>query len=245
MIVTICGHRPPKVGGYTIPNPVYDSIVEKLDRRLMLANPDMVFTGMSLGVEQWAADLCILNDIPFTACIPFHGYDGRWPHSSRVQYNRLLKKAANVVVVTDTNEYSPKHLTSRNRYMATRSDEVWAVWNGSSGGTDNVLQAAKKIKRVIRVIDIPKDIWAMAKEIELTYSAGSSGPKKLPKLQIAEETIQKAASWEPSDEESAKITKMFAAELTVVERAVKEGSPEVTYKQDPNKFEPRRKLDID
>lgn len=240
MKVAICGHRPPKVGGYQLPNPVADVIVQVIDKKLMEVNPEVVYLGMSLGVEQWAADLCAFNDIPFIACIPFNGFDSRWPSSSRAAYSKLLSKAKSVVVTSNTSEYSPKLFKVRNRYMALEADRVWAVWNGSEGNTLSCMSmfshVGKPLKRV-EVLDVPKETWDLAKKIE---EANESGPydkvkfseaQEAAKAEIAKAVIMKATKWDATSEaaEAAKISLAMAEDIKAVEKASAGGSREVSY----------------
>src|ERR1700723_2400671 len=100
MILAITGHRPKKVGGYITPNTVYNTIMAAMDGALVSLMPEQVITGMALGVDQWMAELCILNDIPFIAAIPYDGFESKWPPASQFHYRDLLNKAATTHVVS-------------------------------------------------------------------------------------------------------------------------------------------------
>jgi hypothetical protein len=121
---------------------------------------------MALGVDQWVAKLCIDNDIPFTAAIPFDGFESRWPERSQLEYRRLLEKADIIHVVSPGVLYSPGLLQTRNRWMIDNSHGLLAVFNGLSGGTANCINYARTVGRWIHYAQIPDDIWAEARVME-------------------------------------------------------------------------------
>ena len=70
---------------------------------------------------------------------------------SRAVYNSLIKKAVEVVVVSE-GAYAGWKMQKRNMWMIDHSDIVIGVWNGSPGGTANALsytqQQGKTIYRI-------------------------------------------------------------------------------------------------
>jgi uncharacterized phage-like protein YoqJ len=174
MIVAVSGHRPPKLGGYYTPNPIYLNVREVL-RTAFRAQDDvataagdelMILTGMALGVDQWAAEICLEEGIKWTAVVPFHGWDSRWPDASRRHYQRLLNEADSVHVVTDTHEYRANLLYRRNAWMVDNASLVLAVWNGSTGGTANCIEYARRKRVRTEVLPVPLEIWDQARAIE-------------------------------------------------------------------------------
>lgn len=161
-IVAVTGHRPEKLGGYDTPNPIYDVVTEAIDKALIRLQPDYVYCGMALGVDQWAAQLCVMNEIPFVATIPFLDFDSKWPPESRQRLIDLCSLAKETYVVTPTRTYNPSLLQARNEYMVRNADVVLAVWNGSSGGTANCVKYARGIGKQVILVDIPSDIWESA-----------------------------------------------------------------------------------
>jgi uncharacterized phage-like protein YoqJ len=159
MIVAITGHRPPKVGGYNVPNSMYDAIRLGLREELRRLSPDCVLSGMALGVDQWAAEVCIAEGIPFDAIIPFRGYESRWPDSSKERYRSLLRQASHTHYVTDTDVYRASHMFRRNAWMVDHADILVAVWNGTTGGTAHAVEYARNRRKEVRLLDID---WAAA-----------------------------------------------------------------------------------
>lgn len=153
MIVAFTGHRPDKLGGYKLPNPTYIKICQKLDKVLRELKPSKALSGMALGIDQWAANVCVKLEIPFVAVIPFVGQEKMWPADSQRIYNNLLTKAAEKVIVSEGG-YSAAKMQIRNQYLVDNCDLLIAVYNGDkTGGTANCINYAKEIGKKILIID--------------------------------------------------------------------------------------------
>jgi len=153
MIVSFTGHRPPKLGGYKLPNPTYLHICQQIEKTLTELKPEKVLSGMALGVDQWAADIAYKLGIPFLAAVPFEGQEKEWPESARKAYHLLLSKAAERVVVCE-GEYASYKMQIRNEYLVNNSDILIAVYNGDkTGGTANCVKYAKSTGKEIVYID--------------------------------------------------------------------------------------------
>ena len=155
MIICFTGHRPDKLGGYNLPNPTYIKVCQKIEAALQELNPDKAISGMALGVDQWAAAICIKLGIPFTAAIPFAGQEAIWPAASKKTFAKLLSKAADQVIVSEGG-YSAHKLQIRNEWMVDHSDLVIAIWDGSKGGTGNCVDYATRVGKKIHRIN-PND----------------------------------------------------------------------------------------
>ena len=154
LIVAFTGHRPQKLGGFG------ESLLQmwvrvKLREALVDLQPTEAISGMALGVDQWAAEICVELGIPFIAAVPCDGQEQTWPPPSQRRYHDLLKKAAHVEIVCP-GPYESWKMQRRNEWMVDNADVVIAVWDGSSGGTANCARYAQKQKKIIRRID-PKD----------------------------------------------------------------------------------------
>lgn len=149
MIFTATGHRPNKLGGYD------DATFRKLVNcaQTFLFNDDVthVITGMALGWDQAVAQACINLDLPFTAAVPFDGMERIWPDAAKARWVWLLKHAKEAHIVSP-GDYAPWKLQKRNEWMVDRADLVFALWDGSSGGTANCLAyAERRRKRVVNL----------------------------------------------------------------------------------------------
>lgn len=148
MIVAFTGHRPDKLGGYTLPNPTYIKVCQSIEETLKELKPEKVISGMALGVDQWAAFIAYKLKIPFIAAVPFNKQDAVWKNESKSSYAKLLAKAAEVVIVSE-GEYSAHKLQIRNEWMVDRCDKLIAIWDGTPGGTGNCIKYAKTKNREI------------------------------------------------------------------------------------------------
>jgi uncharacterized phage-like protein YoqJ len=186
MILAVTGHRPPKVGGYQTPNVVYDAVMRAMDECLIALQPECVITGMALGVDQWMAELCLLNQIPFIAAIPFDGFESRWPGESQEKYRRLLRQAHECHVVTPGAPYDHRLMQHRNIWMVQRCDKLLAIYNGTSGGTANCLRAARNYNKEVLVANLSPEIWRIAGIIEADLEGGKAARNRLTQDQHTE-----------------------------------------------------------
>ncbi len=152
MIVAITGHRPDKLGGYNTPNRYYNSVMEGLDRAFLRLRPERVRIGMALGVDQWAAELCIYNNIPFDAAIPFNGFESHWPPHAQIKYRELLRHATTARFIC-SGGYAGWKMQARNEWMVDNSDLLVAVWDGTTGGTANCVNYALTRGRPIERVE--------------------------------------------------------------------------------------------
>ena len=152
MIVALTGHRPNKLGGYGRVNPVRDRIKEALsvwfrERGVTRFSQSLVYSGMAQGFDQWGAEVCIANGVPFVAVIPFEGQERAWPEPAQRWYRQLLAKAERVEIVSRL--VSSAAFQVRNEWMVDRCTQVLACFDGSPGGTRNCLDYAAAKKRPI------------------------------------------------------------------------------------------------
>lgn len=151
MIIAFTGHRPNKIGGFTLPNPMYNYICQQIEKILLEQKPNKIISGMALGVDQWAANLAIRLKIPFIAAVPFKGQERTWPMESQKVFYKLLDKAAEVVIVSEGG-YAAYKMQTRNTWMVDKCDKLIAIWDGSKGGTSNCVDyAVSKNKDIIRI----------------------------------------------------------------------------------------------
>ena len=140
MIVCATGHRPNKLGGYGL------DVKTKLEQLaftwLEEHKPDKAISGMALGWDQAFARAAIELNIPLVAAIPFIGQEQAWPDSSQKEWKRLVDAAYEVVIVSEGG-YAAWKMQKRNEWMVDTCDLVLALWDGSSGGTDNCVKYAR------------------------------------------------------------------------------------------------------
>jgi uncharacterized phage-like protein YoqJ len=161
-VIAFSGHRPDKLPdketGYILPNPTYIYVCQQLERHLTDLKPTKAISGMALGVDQWAANICNKLKIPLIAAIPFEGQEKMWPEKSKKVYQSLLQKASEKIVVCEGG-YSAYKMQLRNEWMVNHCDILLAVWDGSKGGTGNCVDYAMKKMGQERIVIInPKQI---------------------------------------------------------------------------------------
>lgn len=179
IVVAVTGHRPDKLPdratGYKIPNPYYDLVVKGLVDAFTLYQPDYVLTGMAIGVDQWAAEICLNMDIPFVAALPFNGQESKWPPHSQAKYHWLLSKAHTRYVICE-GTYEPWKMQRRNEWMVDSCHQVVAVWNGTPGGTSNCVAYATSKGKAIHYVPLPPAGMTVGEFFEKTY--GTQKPQE-------------------------------------------------------------------
>jgi uncharacterized phage-like protein YoqJ len=145
-VVAFTGHRPEELGGYGAENPIRNALKLRLKEEILRLKPVAAISGMALGVDQWAAEVCVELRIPFTAAVPFEGQESVWPEESQRQYRELIAKAYRVHVVCEGG-YVPYKMQARNEWMVDHCSVLIQVWNGTRGGTANCIMYADSIAK--------------------------------------------------------------------------------------------------
>lgn len=150
-ILAFTGHRPNKLGGYR-QNPMQMAVRSAIRQCIFDYKPEKVISGMALGVDQWAAEECVDLGVQFVAAVPFVGQERCWPEESQRRYQSLLECADDVVVVC-SGGYAPEKMQQRNKWMVDNCTRLFAVWDGSLGGTANCVRYAERVGREIDRFD--------------------------------------------------------------------------------------------
>jgi len=114
------------------------------------------YTGMSLGVEQYGAEIILemkgqYPHIQLIAVLPCETQANRWFPAQREQYFNILASCNDVITLRT--HYTPQCMLERNRYLIDHAKYLLAVYDGSDGGnTASTVQYARKKKRDIIVI---------------------------------------------------------------------------------------------
>jgi uncharacterized phage-like protein YoqJ len=151
-IVSFTGHRPSVLGGFLNPNPIQEKVFSFLRDKLLEIQPEKAITGMALGVDTWAAEVCLELEIPILAAIPFIGQEKIWPKASQEKYRLILERSAEQHVVCE-GEYAAWKMQVRNQWMVDHSDIVIAIFTGQAGGTKNCVDYALKKKKEMIVFN--------------------------------------------------------------------------------------------
>ena len=153
MRLLVCGHRLQKLGRGISDHSFHAKVKKALQECVLLKEPDLVYTGMAIGTDQWAAEICVDHNIPFIAAVPFKEQYTRWPKKVQDHYHFLLKRATEVIQVDrqlgyinlrmKPGKYASSKLFNRNKWMVqqlTDGDSVIAVMNNRVSGTAHTVQ---------------------------------------------------------------------------------------------------------
>lgn len=148
------GHRPEKVIGSE------GKIIVELRKEILKAIDDgyrVFLTGMSRGVDLWAADIVIElrrynKDLKLMCVIPFEGMEERWPVDWKKHFNLVRKQADWVQVLSD--QYYSDAYQNRNQWLVNHSSRLIAVFNGDPSGTGNTIQYARDQRIQVEIIEV-------------------------------------------------------------------------------------------
>lgn len=142
MIIAATGHRPTKLGGYSMDALKYlrDIMVDFITKA---GNVDTVISGMAIGWDTAVALATLQTKKKLICAIPFKGQEGRWPEESQYLYNQVLERATEVTIVCEGG-YESWKMQRRNEWMVDNSEAIVAMWDGSVGGTANCIRYARQ-----------------------------------------------------------------------------------------------------
>ena len=148
MIICGTGHRPPKLGGYTVD--VFEKLVELASDYLKEQTPNpVIISGMALGWDMALATASTKLGVPFIAAIPFVGQESMWPAASQKAYSDLLLHATRIEVISGSH-YAAYKMHRRNEWMVNHSDKVVALYDGDPlGGTAGCLHYAESQGKIV------------------------------------------------------------------------------------------------
>jgi len=159
--VAITGHRPTKLpGGYDVWSQgregLRDRLLHELDRIVEDRVPDQItlITGMALGVDQDFAMVGQTYDMPVHAYIPGSAEQqcSLWPNRSKDLYRQILEECAACSFIPANGDHYSRVLQRRNEAMVQDCDLLIGVWDGSSGGTANCLNYARRCGVEVRLM---------------------------------------------------------------------------------------------
>lgn len=154
------GHRPEKLygydpfseGNYQMLMELREIIIDHIENKEV----DTFITGMALGIDTWAAKIVLklketYPHIKLFAAVPCIKQYKKWQQESKDEWQIIIDKCDEVYYVSNE-EYTHWCMQKRNEWMVDNSQYVIAVWDGTSGGTANCVNYAKKINKTIEVL---------------------------------------------------------------------------------------------
>jgi uncharacterized phage-like protein YoqJ len=172
MKIAVTGHRPDKLGNsYNLTHPINIEIGKRMREVILVLSgydsgtrkfrDNEIFTiisGMALGVDTvWAmVALKLKRQFPYKfqleCAVPCKEQERKWNKTAQQRYQNILSQADKVTYVTETT-YTHKCMQKRNEYMVNESSYVYGIWDGTSGGTKNCIDYAKKQGTLLYVED--------------------------------------------------------------------------------------------
>ena len=171
MRLSITGHRPQHLGGFDNSRNRCLPIKKVLETEFFRLFKDPItrenlpgsylFSGMALGVDQWAVEVALELGLRVTAVVPCLWQESKWPPASQEHYQRLLKACHSVIQVSDQ-LYDPalKQMQKRNEALVDACELLLAVWDGAArnadgkgSGTYHCVLAAKRKHRQTLVLN--------------------------------------------------------------------------------------------
>lgn len=160
--LAVTGSRPNKLkGGYDNMSSdnqrMIDFFTKTIEDTLALNDKVHCISGGALGADTlWA--IAVINcrfmypgRVSLEMAIPFTNQDGNWPDKSKNIYRDLLAQADKITNVSGQDLYEPTYMQARNEYMVDNCHGLIAIYNGTTGGTHNCVQYAKKQNKRILV----------------------------------------------------------------------------------------------
>ena len=146
MILGFTGHRPASLpGNYS--DRTNRALLNTADFILAQCKPTKVISGMALGWDMAVAECAVNRGIGLIAAVPFKSQPSRWSKSSQERYQRLLKLAERIEIIS-AGDYSLKAMQLRNRWIVNYCDQLIALWHQGKGGTKNCVDYALTINRL-------------------------------------------------------------------------------------------------
>lgn len=155
MIIAGTGHRPPKLGGYSLLalNHLANIAEDWLESHAKDNGTPIIISGMALGWDQAIGYAARNLKFPLHAYIPFEGQELKWPKESQHYYEELLDYAQYKYIVSPGG-YTAYKMQKRNEKMVQHSDLILAMYDGTQGGTANCIEYAQlKKKPIINLYD--------------------------------------------------------------------------------------------
>ena len=151
------GHRPNRLGGFD--EQAKHRLYKFADRQLLRLDADhTVYHGCALGWDMAVATAAIQQGHRVVSCVPFLGFNARWPMPSVLELDTILNKSHEVITVVSEQSWAKEHaslaLNQRNHFIVDNIDELYALACGASSGTQNcvdyAVQKHKPVKHLWR-----------------------------------------------------------------------------------------------
>lgn len=163
----VTGHRPGRFSfGYNEDAQACRRLRAKLKTHLQEmaeGNVREFSTGMAQGVDMWAAQAVLelresIPDLRLTCVLPCAGQARRWPPQARQRHMEILRRSDRTVLLQE--EYTPRCMLERDRWLVDNAHLMLAVYDGGEGGTAYTVRYA--VSRGKRVLLLHPDTLALS-----------------------------------------------------------------------------------
>ena len=126
------------------------------------------YTGMALGVDQWAATIVLnlkekLCNLRLIAVLSCETQANKWSVDQRERYFNTLAECDDVITLNG--HHTPTCMFERNRYLVDHAEYLLAVYdNGVRGGTAHTVQYA--VEKGRKIISIHPDTLHITTEVD-------------------------------------------------------------------------------
>ena len=159
--ISVTGHRPPKLGGYTpcekhraIRRHMRDTLQELQRKHDKLT----LYSGGANGIDQFWMEVGHHLEIPVVAILPFPCFSRLWPKSGQDHLKNLLDKCIDVRYTHVEDDITDKAsavqaMMDRDLDLVNACDLLVAYWNGTKGGTAHTVGFAYKIQKPVMIFN--------------------------------------------------------------------------------------------
>lgn len=147
------GHRPEKCKGSV--SDVRARLEQEI-RKAIADGYDTFISGMSPGVDTWAAEEVLKirkenSTVRLLCYVPYKGVEKDWTPDAQAEFREILDRADEITYICSKHESWCFKAT--DTWMVEASSRVIAVFNGTSGGTEFTIRYATMMHRDVVIIE--------------------------------------------------------------------------------------------
>ena len=130
---------------------------EEITRLIEQEGVTHYITGMSLGVDMYAAEVVLelkarYPMLTLESAIPFETQASKWSESMRDRYFDIASKCDKETLLQT--HYTHDCMQKRDQYMVDHADVILAVLSGNPDSTDKTIRYAKEQGKTVKVIQL-------------------------------------------------------------------------------------------
>ena len=115
------------------------------------------YDGMALGFDLIALEILIDLKIKYPyikiiGAMPCPNQDAKWTRAEKERYKNIKEQIDQSIVVSEK-YYGKECMLKRNRFIVDNSDMLFALWDGTPGGTMYTIEYAKSQNKPVVIIE--------------------------------------------------------------------------------------------